>query len=284
MTNDTFRTHIFKSFKNEFSMLSRLNWVIELSIKAIRTNMSVLPYEEQDKYIGNLFSLHDFDSIRLNIDIKTFIKESDHYIEHLRMLLLVKGCASLEEYIHRYVKYYIIHIGYIGKKYNKLNEIGEVIAGPALKSNLHDSLNYVEKLMKISFGETLQKVSEAYQIRCAAAHNGGIIDFETAKKIPKFAKRVGDRILISWNELHIFLDSIYNIAEKIELCIDPRFRKRIEVNWLIQDIIDRKDIIVDNKVKEITAGQAKDLLIKNYNYRGAPDKKTISLRFGLPNP
>jgi len=181
--NTNSRTYIFRCFKTEFSLLSRLHWFFEYSAKlAVREvdlssffDCSAKPAEReiyQDElqstktYIRDISPLSNFDNEKLHITPSEFNSNSEDHISHLRMLFIVKGCASLEEYLHRYAQYYAISLGYVGDKRNTLNEIGKAIVKPASVSNLHESLKYLRILLGCDFGDDLESVRVAYQIRC----------------------------------------------------------------------------------------------------------------------
>lgn len=270
--NSHFRTYIYRCFKEEFSLLSRLHWFFAYSSKLASDEISKITPTRGTNFIKDVFPLKDFENERLHITAKDFIASTDEYVAHLRMLLLVKGVASLEEFIHRYIQYFVIHLGYVGQKYNKINKIGEAVAKPALVSNLSNCLKYVQELTGCKFGTDMGKVNEAYQIRCAAAHNGGIIDHETANKLPKYKARIGNRIELDWNELHDYLKSIHAVAIKLEVSLPINNVRAIEVNWLLQDLFDT--------TPTLTARQARKLMKQAYNYQFVPNANIIAQRFG----
>lgn len=270
-----FRTYIYRCFKEEFSLLSRLHWFFAYSSKLAASELSNVALTSDSIFIKDVLPISDFDNEKLHISVPDFIASSTEYIAHLRMLLLVKGVASLEEFTHRYIQYFVIHLGYVGPRYNKINELGEALAKPAMASNLFSCLKYVEKLTGCAFGTNLTKVKEAYQIRCAAAHNGGIIDHETAKKLPQFSGQIGKRIELEWNALHGYLKSIHAVALKIEESLNANEVRAVEVNWLLQDLFDANGAL--------TARQARKLLKQEYHYQFVPSSTLISQKFGCTN-
>lgn len=273
-TNSHFRTYIYRCFKEEFSLLSRLHWFFAYSSNLASGELSKVLPATGPNFIKDVLPLSSFDNEKLHISASDFITSTSEYVAHLRMLLLVKGVASLEEFVHRYIQYVTIHLGYMGPKYNKINEIGEALAKPAMVSNLYNCLKYVEKLLGCTFGTDLNKVKEAYQIRCAAAHNGGIIDHETAKKLPQYNGQIGKRIELEWSVLHEYLKSIHAVALKIEDSLPVAVVKGVEVSWLLQDLFDANPAL--------TAKQARKLLKQEYNYQFVPSPTIIAQKFGCP--
>ncbi len=176
------RTYVFRCFKGELTLLSRLHWITEFTLKHAKQSLAPYYSAHAGVYIKDVLAVIDFDHSMLHEKPSAFIDNAQEYMDHFRMLLVVKGCAILEAYIHRYVHYFAVHLGYLGSKFDSISDVGEAVIKPSMVSNLYNSLRYAEKLMQINFGQELLFVKEAYQVRCAAAHNGGIIDDETAKK------------------------------------------------------------------------------------------------------
>ena len=273
--NLQYRTYNYRCFKLEFSSLSRLYWCVEYSTKLANQQISNTAESLTGKYLNEILPLSDFDNGKLHITASEFMRESETHISHLRLLLVVKACALLEEYLHRQAHYYAIHLGYVGKKFNELNEVGKTMIKPTLVSNLHESLKYFQHLATLNFGSLMLTIKEAYEIRCAVAHNGGIVDHETARRLPKFNKIIGQRIQINWSELNIYLKAIHDVATKMDECLPVGRIRSIEVNWLLQGLFDLD--------KNLTAKAARKLLITEYNYpEGVPSAEIIASRFNCP--
>lgn len=221
------------------------------------------------------------DGKRLSIPTGQFVGMETDAMAHLRAILLVKGIASLEDYIHRYCSYYAIYKGCVGKKANKLSDVGQALIAPAMKSSLDPVLKYVSSLMGLDFGKFLGVVAEAYQIRCAVAHNGGVVDPETAQKLPKLKKRLGERILLTWDDLQAYLNGIDSIACQIDQVIPEKKLNGIEVRWLIQTAIDN-DNDNDNKQNKVSAFQIRHLLATVYRIQSMLRASDIASEFGVP--
>ncbi|MBK7824372.1 hypothetical protein [Nannocystis sp.] len=164
--------------------------------------------------------------------------------------------------------------GYVGGRPNTLSPVGDALIAPGLKSSLRTSLTYISSLMGHDFGGVLAVVVEAYQIRCAVAHNGGVVDSEAARRLPKLAKNLGKRILLFWKELLVYLDGIDKIAQQIDLTIPERPLSRTEARWLIQDSIDGN--------KKISAHEIRHRLANSHGLKSMPSAREISAEFGVP--
>lgn len=269
----SFRSYPFRCFMNEFSVLSRIHWYFEFSSKYALDDFSKKFNTGQSKYLSDVITLSNFDTNRIHIPIKQFISENNNHLSHLRMLLLVKGCASLEDFLHRYIKYYAIYSGFVGTNKNKLNVAGDALIKPGMVSNLKSSLLYIKSLMDLTIDSAkLENISSAYQIRCAAAHNGGVVDHETIRKLPNLQAQIGQRIYLEWPELQNYLQTIHEVASTVEGAIPVKELREIDANWLLQGLFDTN--------RNLTAKTARKLLITEYNFHGAPDRAKIAQQFG----
>lgn len=270
--NLQFRTYIYRRFKEEFSLLGRTHWYLEYSAKSTSQQIAASANLSTDKFVDEMLPLPDFDNHRLHITPNEFIAQADAHIAHLRLLLVVNVCAVLEEYLHRYTHYYAIHMGHVDIKFNRVTEEGCKKIKNVLVSNLQSSLTRFQQLTDCNVTDQIQIINEAYQIRCAVAHNGGIVDREVSQKLPKYKEMIGKRICLSWQELNVYLMAIYDVATQVDECLPVNQIRSIEVNWLLQDIFDSEN--------GITAKAARTQMISEYNYpEGIPDAKAIATRF-----
>ncbi|MEW6648416.1 MAG: hypothetical protein AB1450_14535 [Pseudomonadota bacterium] len=276
---DEYRTYAYRTFKSEFSNLNRLHWFFSYASRRVETEInSVSETIASTRFIGDILPANNFASKSLGITPAKFALEVDEHIEHLRLVLLVKACAAAEDFIHKYCQYWAISAGYVGHKQNKVNKIGNAIIAPAMISNIAKSTTYIEELTSASLGPKKGTLGPAYDLRCAAAHNGGIIDHEILKKVQFSGIDIGDRIKLGWHEFHRYIDAIFDVCSRIELIINPTTRHKVEVNWLLQDIFDRDP--------SLDATSARKILIDNYGYgsspSSAPSKRKIAAIFNKP--
>lgn len=77
-------------------------------------------------------------------------------------------------------------------------------------------MSYPELLLNIKFGKTRTQLGKAYKLRCIAAHNAAVVDYEAVKILPELASEMGKPIRLSWDRLHEFLKAIGDAAETLE--------------------------------------------------------------------
>jgi len=268
-----YRTYAYTSFKKEFSLLSRLHWYFSYSAE-ISTDEVVKADPSGTSPLTSVRPVTKMDGNRLSISTGQFVDMQTSTIAHLRAILLVKGIASLEDYIHRYCSYYGVYRGYVGDRPNRLSDVGDALIAPAMKSSLKPVLSYVSSLMGLDFGAPLSVVAEAYQIRCAVAHNGGVVDSETVKKVPRLKKHLGQRILLTWDELQAYLNGIDKVACQIDQAIPQGKLNSIEARWLIQDAVDSG--------KKLSAFQIRHQLATIHGIKSMPRASEIAAEFQVP--
>lgn len=158
------RTRAFRMFKDEFTHLSELHWFFLYStthaadaagrVRADRRKVSeALPVSAGD--------------VPLALTPDTFVKRSEDWLAHLRVLLLLKGVASLESYLHRYTRYWLSWKGYDAAAPHELTKVGRAILKPAGVSNLNSLLCYLEVLLGISIPERGKVVCSPNVPSCA---------------------------------------------------------------------------------------------------------------------
>lgn len=271
---NNFRSYGFRNFRREFSKISSLNWHLEFSIRF--TSQAVQENSQSSNFanipITKLLPVKKFPNKRLETTSSKFIADVEENIDHLRLLLLVKGCAILEYYLRRILAYTLYSKGFHGKSFNRLNTAGNYVFD-SCQQNLRKLIDCLRDLSP-NIPDTYKLVIEAYKMRNAAAHGGGIIDGATAKDIPQYAKKIGQRITIDWPQMEKYLKAIYEVGEWAERTLTREELKRIELDWLIQDIIDAEKITTALKVRtDIKAV---------YKKEGIPSVEDIAERFKIP--
>jgi hypothetical protein len=226
-------------------------------------------------FITKHFNISGFDPNRLGIAPKQYVTDNKDLEAHLRLILLVKACATTEDFLHRYVHYWAIYKGFKGTKFNKLSEPGEAIIKPALASNIASLCKYVKDLMSVDLSNLVQTLGEAYQLRCVAAHSGGVVDASSARKLSFMGKlKPGDRIHLSWEKFSFYLNAIFKTCNIVEKAIPYTHLRAIEAMWILTEIVEASE--------NITALQARRILIAEYGYHtGAPLKHIIAKEFTL---
>jgi hypothetical protein len=123
--------------------------------------------------------------------IDDFINKSDERAGLNRLHLLVICSANLESYLQDAITLYVGGLGY-AKGPRKLNDVGEAIAAPVIKSSTVPSMmKYIQELLCLTFGQHLTRWQKGYKLRCGAAHNGGIVTSKVLRDIPDIKLRPG---------------------------------------------------------------------------------------------
>jgi hypothetical protein len=269
-----YRSYVFRVFKREFSDLSRLHWYYFYAARRVVWDIEQLRSHGHkwaaSSFIPAVLPVNDYDAQSLSISPEDFERSEDAAISHLRLVLLVKGCAVAESYLQKYAQYWARWKGYEGEKFNLINRTGRAIIGPSQVSNISNIIPYLEELMGADFGKKKGALGPAYQLRCVAAHNGGIVDHENAKKLQFTKTEIGQQIRLTWNDLKKYLDAIFDVCSQVELVVPSKPRYYIEVNWILQDIFDR-----DNSTSAIDAKN----LLRMYGFTKLPSTQEIRRQF-----
>ncbi len=256
---DNYRTYAFRQFKKELTHLSRLHWIFQFGVRSVCQSLDVGNVSNGD-HLTTMLPVSGFESKRLNISAGEFRNGSDRYIEHLRVLLLVKACANMEGYIHRIAHIWAARNGYFdGKAASGIDVRGRALIKPAMVSNLKGSLEYLQTLLGGNFGADLAVCTEAYQLRCIAAHNGGVVDRESAKAFPQFGSVIGEPVRLGWSELKQYLRAISAVSNEIERAIPSRHRVHGEVALIATELVKFREIQPDDVdgVREILKSRMK---------------------------
>lgn len=271
--NRAFRSWAYTAFKNEFSHLSRTHWHVSYALRVTADVLSGVP-SGSPGFVGHVRSAPGFDPQRLGITAERYLEGEDDIINHLRVLLLVKGVSALETLIHRYVELKVAAMGHV-EAGNELSRAGKALAKPGMVSNIVPSGSYLQHLLAIRFPDPLTtKLSKSYQLRCLAAHNGGVVDDSAIKQFPAFATRRGEQIHLTWPDLHEYLEAIADAAKRYELGFPAPELKRVENQWLIKDLVDRNP--------RITASEVRARLTSDFRRQSMSSKYLISRKFGVP--
>ena len=266
------RSAAFAAFKKEFSAASRILWTMEYASAVAAEHVAGVPAGDS-RFVGTSAPAKGFDPKRLGVSAASYAADLDDHLGHLRLLVLVKAVASLESLLQRYAELHTA-FAFRGKSANMLSEVGKAIVRPANTGGMKEYLPYVCELVGAKIDADDRKaLQEAYQLRCAAAHNGGVVDAETATKVPRLKKLMGVPIRLGWSELNAFLESAFNVAQCIELEIGGRNLRRVEIEWHIQDMIDLD--------RSVTAIEVRKQLAERHGHQSIPSRDSICRRFGL---
>lgn len=212
-----------------------------------------------------------FPNARLNVSVGEFSDEADRHEDHFNLLLLVKACASLEDYLHRMVQIWAIGQGFFDANETlMLDRRGVALIKPAMVSNLESSLSYVELLLHLDFGASRSRLGKAYKLRCVAAHNGGVVDQDTLKAFPRMKDDLGKPIRLSWNELHGYLKAASDACAKLENGVRKNVRVKGELSVILGGLLKAGEAKVGDEPK------SRALLIENYGFNNLPDRQGLN--------
>lgn len=108
------------------------------------------------------------------------------------------------------------------------------MASPVVdRSTVPDMIEYIEHLLGIKFGQDLTDWRRGYKLRCSAAHEGGQMSADTAKKLGVNQKTIGEWITISWDELKSLMNAAHNMADLIDAKIASGSLRAFEVEWTL---------------------------------------------------
>lgn len=206
-------TLTFQRFKKKHYELNRLYWTQQLGQMALLdklrgANDQALTISEVAPDLHSTKHMHTVAETR---------QWSEEYISRSRLHLLVICSANLESYLQDITFWYVYGLGHVDLKKYDLNIIGKALAQPILgKASLPEPLKYAQELFKLDFGEDLLVWQKAYKLRCAAAHNGGIVTAKTIRDIPSLSQELNTSIGLDWCEFKTALSAAEAIAKKID--------------------------------------------------------------------
>lgn len=165
-----------------------------------------------------------------------------------RLNLLVMCSANLEWYLKRAVRLYV------WSQPSKRNASGFSKAGKAaLKCVGRDSvaaiISGVGSLLNISFDQHKDIWQRCYKLRCAAAHDGGIVTPRTLTDIPDLGLGVGERITLSTKDLMEAWVSAWEIAARVDKEISSEATRKIEFEQLVLSAVALDKVISSKTLK-----------------------------------
>ncbi len=212
-----------------------------------------------------------FDSERLNVSVGEFCNAIDNQVDHLRLLLLVKACANMEDYLHRIAQIWLVANGYFDAKGSMfLDRRGKALIAPALVSNLESCLSYLAVLLNADFGSHAGTCGKAYKLRCLAAHNGGIVDHDAIRVFPAMKSDWGKPIRLEWADLQRYLKAITTTCNVIERAIPMRERIQSEVCVIVGELFASEDCVARDEPS------VRNLLKEKFEFNRLPGRKYLA--------
>jgi hypothetical protein len=265
-----YRTYAFRRLKGELTRLSRLKWVFSFSHKFLAQELEQRG-TDVSLPITKALAVSGFDDKRLHATVGEIADKTDSLEDEMNLLLLVKACAGLEDFIHRFVLMWAVSKGYCETP-NKpiLNRLGKAVTAPAMVSSLESSLSYLELLLRIKFGKTLTRLGKAYKLRCIAAHNAALVDYEAVKILPELSSVMGTPIRLGWARLHEYLKAIGDAGETLEAVLSEKERKRSELQLIVHGLLKNEEF------HPKTEQNVRRVLVKQCEFQNLPDRKHLS--------
>ncbi len=219
-------TLCFRRFRKKHTELSRLYWGYVLASEA---TTKLCASANPNDYIVDVVS-PSFKRNMLPISVAEFNSASADMLSRTRLHLLVVCSANVEAYLKEACFAYIASKGHSTKCHLKLDAVGSALGAPILeRSSLPDPLEYAESLLGLTLGKPRTDWNHFYKLRCALAHNGGVVTARTLRDIPSLKLPLNALIGLAWRELFAALEAADKIVEEIDKKIRTNEVKRVEI-------------------------------------------------------
>jgi hypothetical protein len=215
----------FRRFRKKHTELSRLYWWYVLSQDAA---LKILAGGAPTDYAVDIIGA-SFKRGMLSVTAQEFTDTAEQMLSRSRLHLLVVCSANVEAYLKEITFAFLASKGHT-KSYLKLDAIGEALGSPILdRASLPDPLEYAEKLFDVTLGKARSDWNHFYKLRCALAHNGGVVSARTLREVPSLKLPLNSLIGLSWTELFSALEAADKIVETIDNKLRSKELKRSEI-------------------------------------------------------
>jgi hypothetical protein len=256
----------FQRFRRKHYELNRLYWTQNISHHALLSTIDNL--NDVDVVIEKI--MPDVPSKLHRHTVGETKQWSTEYLNRLRLHLLVVCSANLENYLHDITFWHLATAGYYDEKTNCLTAVGKALGQPILgRASLPEPLKYAQHLFGISLGGDLTEWNIAYKYRCAAAHNGGIVNARTLKELPTLKNSLHQMIGLEWVQLKKHLGSAEKIAKIIDNKVSNKDLRLLEIR---RELLDLKQI---NQLPP--KSQLWEFIHRNYTYKGMKSKEKADM-------
>lgn len=246
-TQPTETTLCFRNFLKKHSELSRIYWTHLMSSEHLKNSIATAP---ADEYTATYLKAN-FPPFMHPQTIKETLSWLDTYMDRSRLHILVVCSANLEAYLKEMTTLFLLSKGHKKSSSDpfKLNSIGKALGAQILeKSSLPDPLKYAQDLFDINLKSELPLWKTAYKLRCAAAHNGGVVDEKTKSELSNLNLNLGDQISLNWDDLKSYLKCAHDIAKKIDSRLQSYEIKLIESEKILKEGKDNKKLPARKKI------------------------------------
>lgn len=224
------KTLAFKHFNDQHKVLSRLYWTAQAGRDLLAAK---LHKEPADAAVTDGMPL-TFAAKRLPERVGEFKNLLPQRAGIERLHLLVICSANLEAYLRAAIE---LHVGCQPSRRNAsgLNRLGKSeVRCVRETTSVSKMLLGIETLLGVSFSD-LDYWRRGYKLRCAAAHDGGIVTPRTLSDLPGLGLAVGDRITLGWEELNDQWVCAWEIAARVDSRVSRPDSLRFEILALLRD-------------------------------------------------
>jgi hypothetical protein len=229
-------TLAFRAFRRKLESLSSVYWTFQLGETALRSALDgKVVTAKAVTELGSPFCLR-----MLPESVEELRGQLKHRSGVHRLHLLVVALANIESYLKDAV---LLHVGGLGYAagHRKLNDVGAALAAPiAKKSTVPEMVEYAGHLLSVDFRPVMASLKRAYKLRCEAVHSGGVVTARTLTDIPDLGVRLGDHIRLTWEQLLKYLKMLDRVASRVDCATAKLDARRVEVEWLLLDLKQRK--------------------------------------------
>jgi hypothetical protein len=218
-------TLCFRRFRKKHTELSRLYWTYALAMEA--TAKLCATAKSEDFIVDSVDAT--FSRNMLPITVAQFRENAQNILDRSRLHLLVVCAANLEAYLKEVTLIFLIAKGHAAS-HTSLDQIGTALGRPILeRDSLLDPLKYAEALFQVDLKHLIAKWQHLYKLRCAVAHNGGVVTARTLRDIPALRLPLESLLGLSWSDLFSALESADKMVEKIDSAVRSHAVKKAEI-------------------------------------------------------
>lgn len=235
-----YSTFAFREFRAGLTRLSRVYWTHQLGADLLE--QAVRAHKGKAGSISAELGSVTKRMLHLSAaDMQAWLPECSSLS---RVHMLVVCSAILEAYVNtaaflHVAKSHLVVPGSAGPI--ELTRVGDEIVRPIRgRSALSASLDYAPHLFGVNLGAHRGVWDVGYKIRCAIAHNGGVVDKKAQNNWPKPKPAIGEAIKLTWDQLRKYMDAADQIATTIDNVVASGFSRGLEGWQILRDLRDEQ--------------------------------------------
>ena len=231
-------TLCFRRFRSKHTELNKIYWTHRLGIEAI---VARCRSSSPSSFIVNECGA-PFQYNMLPLKASELGAWADDYLGRSRLHILLVCAANLEAYLKEVTFVFLMAQGYASNA-SSLNPVGKAMGAPILERNsLPDPLDYAEGLFQLNYGEAKKVWAKSYKLRCALAHNGGVVTARTLREIPDIGIPINSSITVEWQLLFDSLEAADEIATATDQKVASKTLKIAEIRKDLQYLKDANNL------------------------------------------